>query len=437
VHFRTVSDSPSRRAVDKCTKKSQDVGGSSSQAKKPCACKVILRVPPLVPSDEEEEQLPFQVHSPIEEPSSHRTQANYMREDSRAIINQCNIPYYESAKESPDPHFWSYFHMDWYRSVHGSKLTPVVPMQWTYWAFLEKHKKDCHTFKDVIDMCKYHGLEKIMAFRYDWNEEVILQFYSTFFFHKNNTGITWMTDGTKYSISIGQFASILGLGAYAKYSLNLQDGNVLELSQMASMYGTPDFTAPTITNFKPEMVVLHRVIRKTLAPREGDSSRVPQFERNLLKAITEKTKFNAFDFIIQEMLNIAIANTQSCACAPYIMALIETVSKRTFVKDVEHTPPCPKKQFSSLPPSAVLIPPAASTSSDEHCAATTSSSSGRLALFKMFKSLFSISQSNNQELAVSHEHQEVLLENQQNIHQKMQVEQRFVEFHPVEAPPHL
>jgi hypothetical protein len=40
-------------------------------------------------------------------------------------------------------------------------------------------------------------------------------------------------------------------------------------------------------------------------------------------------------------------------------------------------------------------------------------------------------------LAASREHQEVLLENQQNIHKKMQVEQRFIEFHPVEAPPQL
>jgi hypothetical protein len=117
-----------------------------------------------------------------------------------------------------------------------------------------------------------------------------------------------MTNNTKYSISIGQFASILGLGASTKNPLNLHDGNVLGLSQMASMFETFDFIAPTITNFKPEMNVLHRVIRKTLAPREGDSSRVHQFERNLLKAITEKTKFNAFDFIVQEIWNIAISN---------------------------------------------------------------------------------------------------------------------------------
>jgi hypothetical protein len=192
-------------------------------------------------------------------------------------------------------------------------------------------------------MCKYHGLEKIMAFWYDFNEEAVLQFYSTFFFHQNSSCVTWMNDGTKYSISIGGFASILGLGASAKNPLNLHDGDVLGLSQMASMYETSDFNTPTITNFKPEMVVLHRVIRKTLALREGDSSRVPQFDWNLLKAISKKTKFNAFDFIIQEMWNISISNNRCCAYVPYIMALIETVSKRTFVKNVEHIPLHPKK----------------------------------------------------------------------------------------------
>jgi hypothetical protein len=291
-------------------------------------------------------------------------------------------------------------------------------MQWMDWAFLE------------IDMCKYHGLEKIMAFRYDWNEKVILQFNSTFFFHKNNTEITWMSDGTKYTISIGQFASILGLSASTKHLVNLHDGSVLDLRQMASLYETSDFNAPTITNFKLEMIVLHRVIRKTLAHREGESSRVPQFERNLLKAISEKTKFNAFDFIIQEMWNIAISNNRSCAYAPYIMALVEAMSKRTFIKDVEHIPLHPKKQYNSLPPSAASVPSAATTSSSDE---PRSSSSGRSTFFKLFKGLFSICQSNKQTMDVVRERQEVLPKNQRNLHQKMQVEQPFVEFSPVEA----
>jgi hypothetical protein len=316
--------SNSHHVVEKQVNQSQGVGGSSSKAKKPRACKIVLRPPPPVPSDEEEE-LPLQTHSPIEHPGGCRTPINYMRDDSSTIITQQNTPCYDSDKVGPDPHFWSYFHVDWYQSVYESKQTLVVPMQWKDWAFIEKHKKENPAFKDVLEMCEYHGLKKIMAFRYVWNEEVILQFYSSFF-HKNNTDITWMTNGTKYSISISRFASILGLSASTKHPLNLHDGNVLGLNEMASMYETSNFQAPTIANFKSELIVLHRVIRKTLEPREGDSSRMPQFERNFLKAITEKTKFNAFDFILLEMWNIAISNNRSCSYAPYIMALIEVVS---------------------------------------------------------------------------------------------------------------
>jgi hypothetical protein len=89
------------------------------------------------------------------------------------------------------------------------------------------------------------------------------------------------------------------------------------------------------------------------------------------------------------------------------MALVETVSKRTFVKDVEHIPLHPKKQYSSLPPSATSVPSATTTSSDE-----PRSSSARSAFFKLFKGLFSICQSNKQSMDVVRERQEVLLENQ-------------------------
>jgi hypothetical protein len=53
----------------------------------------------------------------------------------------------------------------------------------------------------------------------------------------------------------------------------------------------------------------------------------------------------------------------------------------------------------------------------------------------MFKGLFNICQSNKQSTDVVRECQEVLLGNQRNLHQKMQVEQPFIEFSPVEALP--
>jgi hypothetical protein len=95
-----------------------------------------------------------------------------------------------------------------------------------------------------------------------------------------------------------------------------------------------------------------------LSPREGDSSRVPQYERNILHAISEEERFNVFDFIFQEIWSVVVSNNRSCDYAPYIIKVIEKVSKKTFVKIVEHTILQPNKQFTSIKPrDRTQIPP--------------------------------------------------------------------------------
>jgi hypothetical protein len=84
-----------------------------------------------------------------------------------------------------------------------------------------------------------------------------------------------MTNGTKYSVTVPRFASNLGLTTHTKYPKKLHDERVLGLNEATSRYETTDFQALSITNFKPELIVFHRVVQKSLAPREGDSSRVP------------------------------------------------------------------------------------------------------------------------------------------------------------------
>jgi hypothetical protein len=80
-----------------------------------------------------------------------------------------------------------------------------------------------------------------------------------------------------------------------------------------------------------------------LSPREGDSSRVPQYERNTLHAISEEERFNVFDFIFQKIWNVVVSNNWSCAYTPYIMKMIKKVSKKKFMKNVEHTKLRPNK----------------------------------------------------------------------------------------------
>jgi hypothetical protein len=60
-------------------------------------------------------------------------------------------------------------------------------------------------------------------------------------------------------------------------------------------------------------------------------------KENILYAISEEERFNVFDFIFQEIWSVADSNNWLCAYAPYIMKIIEKVSNKTFMKNVEHT----------------------------------------------------------------------------------------------------
>jgi hypothetical protein len=127
------------------------------------------------------------------------------------ITTHREIACYDVEKEVYDPHFWTFFHVDWYRSVYQSKKKPVVNMQWTDWDFIEMEKTNCSAFPEVIAACEHHGIKDVMELKSDWNDEVILQFYSTMYLDEKSNKLFWMTEVEIYSISLVRFATILGL----------------------------------------------------------------------------------------------------------------------------------------------------------------------------------------------------------------------------------
>jgi hypothetical protein len=103
-------------------------------------------------SDEDEDDREMsERHSPIER-SSHLA-IKYSKTSNQGTINvNCEAPVYEGSKQSRDPRFWSLFHSNWYRSIYLHKVRPVVETQWV---------------------------------KYDWNKEIICQFYATLYFDAN------------------------------------------------------------------------------------------------------------------------------------------------------------------------------------------------------------------------------------------------------------
>jgi hypothetical protein len=230
-----------------------------------------------------------------------------------------------------------------------------------------------------------------------------------------------MIEDEIYSISLIRFAAMLGLQDHTHYPKKLHDDRVMELNRMRFMDEKDEYKLSKVEGFNP-FFVLHRLLWKTLSPREGDSCRVPQYERNILHAISEKERFNVFDFIFQEIWNVAVSNNRSCAYALYIMKMIKKVSKKTFVKNVEHTKLRPNKQFTTIKPGArTQIPPPDSPSDYR--------GSG-LGLLKMLRGIF-IACKASKEVIIKR--QEGVLRNQHIIHCKLEIAEPLHEFDETEA----
>jgi hypothetical protein len=58
------------------------------------------------------------------------------------------------------------------------------------------------------------------------------------------------------------------------------------------------------------------MMRKTLAPRIGYSDTVPAYEWNLLDALMKPVSFDVFEYIVDEIWNIATNTLRSCGFAP-------------------------------------------------------------------------------------------------------------------------
>jgi hypothetical protein len=143
----------------------------------------------------------------------------------------------------------------------------------------------------------------------------------------------WMTNGRTFHVKLAQFAQILGLSSQLDIPKKLHSGRVMMPREMILMYiQDSGFQPPKIEGLLPHFLVLHLMMRKTLTPRIGYSEAIPAYERNLLDALMKLVCFDVFEYIVDEIWNIATNPLRSCDFAPYIQFMTESVAQEKFYK---------------------------------------------------------------------------------------------------------
>jgi hypothetical protein len=91
----------------------------------------------------------------------------------------------------------------------------------------------------------------------------------------------------------------------------------------------------------PFYAYLNRLFRRIVAPREGDGTKIPAYNKNILAVMAPNAngfEFSIFDFIWKEIKAISENPLKSCGYALYLMHMIERVTAQTFFCEKEHHP---------------------------------------------------------------------------------------------------
>jgi hypothetical protein len=252
--------------------------------------------------------------------------------ENRRILTRTQL------RDAYDYRFHSLFQQDFYESVITTKGKPVENSQWIDKAYM-KNKYD-PIFDRVIASYKAKHLRDILAFKKDWNNEVIAQFYATICFeeHGDTRKLHWMTKSLWYEVSNAYFTFGWKDASRPRIHLALK----LEARKNKFMYpSSKQENFGEITYMLPFYAYLNWLFKRTVTPREGDETKILAYNKNILAVMTPNDngfEFSVFDFIWEEIKTISENPLKSCEYASYIMHMIERVIARTFFCEKEHHP---------------------------------------------------------------------------------------------------
>jgi hypothetical protein len=166
-----------------------------------------------VEGEEEEEEVMLEIRRPVN-PSSHHI-VNYlgMGKTEATRRKRREWPHGEPKDMASGIYyrFHTFFQQDYYSTaIIAKKKGIVVEARWIDWGYMEKTNNT--VFRDIIDVCTTLRIKPLMGFRHSWNTEVIVQFYVIVAFeeHESARKMHWMTEGTRYSVTLTTFARYLG-----------------------------------------------------------------------------------------------------------------------------------------------------------------------------------------------------------------------------------
>jgi hypothetical protein len=135
--------------------------------------------------------------------------------------------------------------------------------------------------------------------------------------------------------------------------------NPLDENEMKFMYALGlEGNAGTINGLYTFYLVLNKLFRKTICPRDGDPTNISQFAKNMLANMRDGVpSLSVMDFVWEEIKGISMNPQKTCGFTPCLMFIIEDVMGRNVPKEGKHMPIRPNPTKKPLIPLAQVSSP--------------------------------------------------------------------------------
>ncbi|VAI23251.1 unnamed protein product [Triticum turgidum subsp. durum] len=223
--------------------------------------------------------------------------------------------HYEGDRTATDRRFWSIEQQDLYNSIY--RRAELFTMQWIDWEYIDSIDE----FSCVRQRCAHVGLEQIMRYHCDWDNELIRQFYSTVHISDDNSSITWMADGRRITTNKRAWEEMFGIPGSVHTAI-IHSEFLLDDDDKRIMYTAAECTVGQTRGLSQLASIANKIIRKTIYPRSY-RSKVQGYNWNLLRHIVEQHPFDIIALIFDEIKLLISDHSRTCLLyAPYIMGMI-------------------------------------------------------------------------------------------------------------------
>jgi hypothetical protein len=195
-------------------------------------------------------------------------------------------------------------------------------------------------------------MKDIMTFTFVWNDEIIVQFYSTIWIKSvdeespyNFPYMNFFLEGSWYKVSYRRFAHIMGFSDndIAGDTVKIHDYRLPTRDEARYLHISKHDEYWKYANMHKYYRYLNALFKMTLIPKHGNQMNNLGESKVLLSFMKPDSSvtLNVFDMIWQEIIHASCSPLKGCLHAPFLMKIVGVVTQIRCEKGTRHLPYTP------------------------------------------------------------------------------------------------